>query len=114
MLNFHKLMQKLACPCKTFDTGPSKIHGTGVMIQKPMQKGSCLGTTHKLRDDGGWEMLRPLGNYNHSSSQENAMIVKLPTERKVFLLKDLFPGDEMFVDFRRQSDLEQPQPGWIE
>jgi hypothetical protein len=112
MLNFREFIE--SCPCQDFTTGPSKIHGTGIIIMRPLKRGTCLGTTHKLLDDGNWEMLKPLGNYNHSTSHENAFIVKMPMKRKVILLKDLFPGDEMLVDFRKQPDLEQPQPGWIE
>ena len=100
--------------CEPYIHGPSKIHGHGVIITKPVKKGTCLGDTHRLHDDGSWEMLRPLGNYNHSSSLENAIIIREPTVRKAVVIRDMSPGEEMLVNFRKQPDLEQPQEGWFE
>jgi len=92
---------------------PSEVHGNGVIATKFIPKGTCLGTTHK-KHESRWEMLKPLGNYNHSSTQVNAVIMKQPTHKEMVSIKDLYPGDEIFVDFRGQPDLEQPQQGWSE
>jgi len=109
------LKRKLACGCgDPYEAGPSKIHGHGVIITRPVKKGACLGITHKLLDNGMWEMLKPLGDYNHSSTKENAIVLKGPTVRKIYVLRDMSPGEEMLVDFRKQADLEQPQEGWLE
>lgn len=97
----------------SFESGPSKVHGHGVIIKKPVKSGTCLGTTHRKHPDG-WRMLKPLGNYNHSSERENAIIVKSPTVRKIVVLRDMSPGDEILVNFRKQPDLEQPCPDWSE
>jgi len=114
MLKFLDFLRDKLEAKKPYCHGPSKIHGHGVILTKPVKKGCCLGATHKLNDEGLWDMLKPLGNYNHSSSKENAIIIKGPTVRKIYVLRNMDPGEEILVNFRKQSDLEQPQEGWFE
>jgi hypothetical protein len=94
-----------------FKFGPSKIQGSGVMVVGRINKGTVLGTTHRMCTDGKWEMQHPLGNYNHSKDY-NAVIIKNPTCKMLKVIKDLKPGDEIVVDYQEQPDLEQPGFDW--
>ena len=96
-----------------WEWGPSNVHGNGVIANRFLPKGTRLGPTH-VKDGAGWRMLHPLGNYNHSVAMENAVIVVRDTFMEVFLIRDLYPGDEMLVDFTKQVGFEQPFPGWEE
>ncbi len=95
-----------------WERGPSRVHGHGIIIKRFLRAGTGLGPTH-IPNGAGWDML-PLGNYNHSERNENAVIVVRETFMEVFLIKDLHPGDEMLVDFTKQVGFEQPFPGWEE
>lgn len=96
-----------------WEWGPSNVHGSGVIAKRFLPRGTRLGPTH-VDDGAGWKMIHPLGNYNHSVRMENAVIVKHPTVMEVVLIEDLYPGDEMLVDFRKQPGFEQPFPWWTE
>ena len=95
-----------------WERGPSLVHGQGIIIKRFLPKWTGLGPTH-VANGAGWDML-PLGNYNHSERNENAVIVTRETFMEVFLTRDLHPGDEMLVDFRKQVGFEQPFPWWEE
>jgi hypothetical protein len=95
-----------------FIFGPSKIQGNGVIAVGKITKGTILGTSHRMCTDGKWEMLHPLGNYNHSEDC-SAIIIKNPTCKLLKVIKDLNPGDEITVDYRDQPDLEQPGFDWF-
>jgi len=92
--------------------GPSNIAGNGVIVVKKIPKGAILGPTHRMCTDGKWEMLHPLGNYNHAE-EFNAVILKNPTCKQLKVVKDLLPGDEILVNYQDQPDLEQPGDGWV-
>ena len=93
--------------------GPSNISGSGVIVVKKISAGSILGPTHRMDTNGRWELLHPLGNYNHSRDF-NAVIIKNPTCKQLKVIKDLIPGDEIVVDYRGQPDLEQPEDDWFD
>ncbi len=98
---------------RPWEWGPSRVHGNGVIAMQYVPKGTSVGPTHVV-EGAGWKMLHPLGNYNHSVSMENAVIIRHETFMEAVLVTDLYPGDEMLVDFRKQPEFEQPFPGWSE
>ena len=86
-------------------SGPSKIHGNGIIATKHIPAGTSVGITHQLNNNK-WSMLST-GNYNHSSNP-NAVIVKHSTHKTMVIKDKVQPGEEITVDYTQQPDLEQP------
>ena len=53
--------------------------------------------------------------YNHSKKKENSLSKTIDDNTKILVtLKDIAAGEEIFVDFTKDKDLEQPEEGWEE
>ena len=91
--------------------GPSKVQGHGLIARARISKGTCLGTTHKVDENNEWEKMVPIGDYNHSF-KPNAIILNKEGFKQLVTTEDLLPGDEIVVDYRNQTDLQQPDPLW--
>lgn len=91
--------------------GPSKIQGHGLIARKKIPKGTCLGMTHKVNENNEWEKLIPVGDYNHSF-KPNAIILNKEGYKELVTIEDLDEGDEIVVDYTKQTDLQQPDPLW--
>ena len=91
--------------------GPSKIHGHGLIANARIPKGTNLGMTHKVNENNQWEKLIPIGDYNHSY-KPNAIILNKEGYKELVTTEDLDVGDEIVVDYTKQTDLQQPDPLW--
>tara|TARA_R110000824_G_scaffold401660_1_gene613451 strand:+ start:1583 stop:1921 length:339 start_codon:yes stop_codon:yes gene_type:complete len=102
----------------------SPIHGNGIFAIEDIQKHTELFETHLL-DEPLWINIKPNCSYNHSKDNENCSSVtknvphivdgnELPAKRIKFLvaLSDIKKGEELFVDYTKDRDLEQPHQGW--
>ena len=66
-----------------------------------------------------WINITPNCLYNHSIVNENCKIKTITNEygvkyKQMFALRDIKEGEEIFVDYTKDSDLEQPQRNWKE
>ena len=86
------------------------------MANRDIPSGHLVLVTHvwndKYRD---WVNVNPNCLYNHSKINENSEI-KTEKERHKTLhtTKDIKEGEELFVDYTKDLDLEQPEEGWKE
>jgi hypothetical protein len=73
-------------------------------------RGTVLGLAHWL-DWGRWETT-PLGEYHNHSTCPTAINVRRGWQRFLVANRNVMPGEEITVDYRKQPDLEQPKIGW--
>lgn len=90
--------------------GPSRIQGLGIFMRAALRQGNVIGLAHWMAN-GRWQTT-PLGRFHNHSTRPNALSINVGGRRYLFAARDLFPGDEITVDYRLQPDLEQPQGGW--
>lgn len=92
--------------------GPSKIHGRGVFATGDLPPNTDLGVAQFWQD--GWQVTNLGAMHNHSSSPSAVNVMTAGRERHLFTSRFVRRGEEITVDFRKQPDLEQPGPGWVE
>lgn len=95
---------------EVWHVAPSRIQGLGVFMRVPLRQGSMIGLAY-WKDGSRWQWT-PLGRFHNHSTQPNAININVNNRRYLYAARDLFPGDEITVDYRLQPDLEQPQGGW--
>ena len=88
----------------------SHIHGVGVFTPMNLKIGDIIGVSHAYYD-GFWYMTTH-GYYNHSESS-NCIIETRDNINLIIAKVDIMRGEELTVDYREQSYLEQPKEDWI-
>ena len=88
----------------------SHIHGIGVFTPMNLKRGDTIGVSHAYYD-GFWYMTTH-GYYNHSESP-NCIIETRDNINLIIAKVDIMRGEEITVDYREQSYLEQPKKDWI-
>lgn len=87
-----------------YKVGKSKIEGDGLFANKALKENELIGLAH-LND----EPTEIVGKYHNHSDNPNAYSVKVKNKRFIYALRDLKPGEEITVDYRKQPELEQPE-----
>ena len=88
----------------------SHIKGIGVFTPMNLKRGDTIGVSHAYHD-GFWYMTTH-GYYNHSESS-NCIIETRDNINLIIAKVDIMRGEELTVDYREQSYLEQPKEDWI-
>ena len=88
----------------------SHIHGIGVFTPMNLKRGDTIGVSHAYYD-GFWYMTTH-GYYNHSESP-NCIIETRDNINLIIAKVDIMRGEELIVDYREQSYLEQPKGDWV-
>ena len=88
----------------------SHIHGVGVFTPMNLKIGDVIGVSH-IHYDGFWYMTTH-GYYNHSENP-NCVIETRDNINLIIAKVDIMRGEELTVDYREQSYLEQPKEDWI-
>ena len=88
----------------------SHIHGIGVFTPVNLKRGDTVGVSHAYYDEF-WYMTTH-GYYNHSESP-NCIIETRDNINLIIANVDIMRGEEITVDYRKQSYLEQPEEDWI-
>ena len=89
---------------------PSPINGVGVFATENIPAGTNLGVAH-IKTGDGYDITDLGMNHNHSYKPNCVNKLKNGV-RYLYNNKELFPGEEITVDYTKQPDLEQPKPGW--
>jgi hypothetical protein len=89
----------------------SPIHGSGIFARDFIPAHTDLGPAQIKRIDGGYD-ITTLGKYHNHSNNPTCYNNLLGDTRHLFSQHDLSPGEEITVNYRLQSDLEQPQSDW--
>ena len=88
----------------------SHIHGIGVFTPMNLKRGDTIGVSHAYYD-GFWYMTTH-GYYNHSESS-NCIVETRDNINLIIAKVDIMRGEELIVDYREQSYLEQPKGDWV-
>ena len=92
---------------------PSRIQGQGAICTRAVPAGTSVGVAHVWQyGRGRWEPTPDLGRFHNHSSSPSCRNYAVGPYRYLVALRDLQPGDEITVDYRLQTDLEQPGTGW--
>ena len=91
-----------------YKISPSTIHGVGIHAAVRIPKGTCLGISH-IRNSSGRYSSTPLGSYHNHSYAPNTINVSDGDVRRLYVISDVKPEDEITVDYTMQPDLEQPE-----
>jgi len=92
----------------------SPVDGYGLFVTSRIKKGVNIHPTHARDVEIGWINLTPNYKYNHSKINENCKMVTENNTKFLVSLRDLSVGEEIFVDYAKDLDLEQPIDGWVE
>ncbi len=77
----------------------------------PFPRGGLIGLSHQF-DGVRWHATE-LGRYhNHATSPTAENVLMRRNCRFLIALRDLSPGEEVTVDYRRQPEFEQPEGDW--
>ena len=88
----------------------SHIHGIGVFTPVNLKRGDTIGVSHVYYDKF-WYMTTH-GYYNHSESP-NCIIETKNNINLIIANVDIMRDEEITVDYREQSYLEQPEEDWV-
>ena len=95
----------------------SSCEGKGLIANIDLPKGTEIHVTHAWSEAvNDWINLKPNCSYNHSKVNENCIVktTSKPKYKILIALRDITQGEELFVDYTKDTDLEQPQEGWKE
>lgn len=92
----------------------SPVDGNGLFSVGKIEEGTVIHPTHFRHIKYGWINLVPNYKYNHSKINENCKIVTENNTKFLVAIRDLSPDEEIFVDYTKDLDLEQPMNGWRE
>ena len=94
----------------------SDCHGKGLIANEDIPKGRFIHVTHVWTSKyNTWANVKPNCMYNHSKKKENSLSKTIDDNTKILVaLKDIMAGEEIFVDFTKDKDLEQPEEDWKE
>ena len=103
-------MSKQICEIRESD-----IHGKGVFALCDIKQGTLLFETH-MKDlsqwDDSWINLTPNCLYNHSKTKANCLSQTNGKWKILVADKDIKQGEELLVDYTKDTDLEQPREDW--
>ena len=88
----------------------SHIHGIGVFTPVNLKRGDTIGVSH-VYYEGFW-YITTHGYYNHSESP-NCIVEMRDNINLIIANVDIMRGEEITVDYREQSYLEQPKGDWV-
>lgn len=96
--------------------GASDCHGKGLIANEDIPSGEFIHVTHVwTKKYNTWANVKPNCMYNHSKANENSEIKTIDNNTKILVtLKKIDAGQEVFVDFTKDKDLEQPEESWKE
>jgi|TARA_R110000744_G_scaffold4733_1_gene16868 SET domain-containing protein len=93
----------------------SECHGRGLIATKDIPSGKQIHMTHVWSDTHNtWVNIKPNCMYNHSKIKENSEIKTINNTKILITSRDIFAAEELFVDFTKDKDLEQPEKDWKE
>ena len=95
----------------------SPCEGRGLIANTDLPSGTEIHVTHAWSEVvNDWVNLKPNCSYNHSKVNENCVVetISCPRHKMLITLRDISKGEELFVDYTKDTDLEQPQEGWKE
>ena len=95
----------------TLEIMPSEIAGMGVFAIADIPAGTNLGTAHIKLPDGGYHVTE-LGHFHNHSYKPNCINRMEDGVRSLYAAQDIFPYEEITVDYTQQPDLEQPKKDW--
>ena len=89
----------------------SSIDGVGIFANKHISADTDLGPAQILVLPKSYK-ITSLGKYHNHSYNPTCYNSWVENERHLFAYYDLFPGDEITVDYTQQPELEQPKNHW--
>ena len=93
----------------------SDCHGKGLIVNEDLPEGKFIHVTHVWTNKyNTWTNVMPNCMYNHSKVNENSEIKTIDNTKILVTLKKIAAGEEIFVDFTKDKDLEQPEKDWKE
>lgn len=90
----------------------SPIHGNGLFAKNDIEKDTTIHYTHIKHIKYDWINLIPNCEYNHSKDNENCKIVTYDNRKSLVAIKDILKNEEIFVDYTKDFELEQPHSEW--
>jgi len=91
----------------------SECHGKGLIAEQDIPRGKILHVTQTWSYKHNiWINIKPNCMYNHSKLNENSQIKTIDKAKVLVASKDIKAGEEIFVDFTKDKDLEQPEGDW--
>ena len=95
-----------------FEFKQSKVQGKGIFATKDLEANKVLFETHKKTSGAlEWINLIPNCSYNHSA-KPNCHSLTLGDYKYLVTLRKIENREELLVDYKTDSDLEQPEEGW--
>ena len=93
----------------------SDFHGKGLIADENIAHGKVLHVTHFWNHKHKmWANIQPNCMYNHSKEKENCEIHTRHNLKILVASRYIISGEELFVDFTKDKDLEQPEQDWKE
>ena len=97
----------------------SGVHGVGLFVRKEIQANVFIHETHLHKSlfktfDPKVDLvnIKPNCLYNHSKKYENSKVVTEGPIKKLYTIKKLKKGSEIYVDYTKDKELEQPLDSW--
>ena len=95
-----------------FELKESKRQGSGVFATKDLGANKVLFKAPKKTSGAlEWINLIPNCSYNHSV-KPNCRSLTFGDYKYLVTLSNIENGEELLVDYKKDSDLEQPEEGW--
>jgi hypothetical protein len=97
----------------------SSCQGKGLITVRKLRQGEVVHITHVWSDKYvDWINVEPNCLYNHSKTRENSEVktfeIRGEKYKMLYALKEIEKGEELFVDYTKDTDLEQPEKNWKE
>jgi len=96
---------------KNFNINKSKIHGNGAFAAKRIAPGQFINVALFKGKDGEPRTTHFGAHLNHCS-KPNARTRFEGDHYRTYCEKEINPGDEITVDYRKNKSLEQPGEDW--
>jgi SET domain-containing protein len=97
----------------------SSIHGNGLFAKSDIKRDTVLHVTHVHKElvdyvdsPCSWVNLIPNNQYNHSKEKENCKVLTEGLTKAIVTTRDISAGEELLVDYTKDTDLEQPRTNW--
>tara|TARA_Y100000114_G_C11753134_1_gene325468 strand:+ start:1896 stop:2195 length:300 start_codon:yes stop_codon:yes gene_type:complete len=93
----------------------SLCHGKGLIATEDIKNKQDIHVTHIWDyEHKMWVNIKPNCMYNHSKEKENCEINTRQDLKILVASKNIESGKELFVDYTKDKDLEQPEEDWKE
>jgi len=92
----------------------SPCHGDGLIAEENIEADTFVWNTHLTFPEikGLWINITPNCLYNHSKKYENCKIVTSGDVKSLYTIKKIKAGEELFIDYTKDRELEQPEEQW--